>query len=191
MYFNHWKKEWRSIPNLLSLFRLLLVPFYLYLIFHNDTKYGIYPAAAVLILSGITDFFDGQIARRYNQITDLGKFLDPLADKITQLALVLSLAHFNPGISWLVILFIAKELFMLVAGAIGLKRGVNLQGAKWFGKVSTAMIYIIIPILLLFPQISSSFKNILFLIIAFFLAQSFILYIREYQKMFHHHKNSL
>lgn len=184
MYFDNWKEEWTSIPNLLSLFRLVLVPLYLYLIFSAGTKNDIYAAPGVLIVSGVTDFADGQIARRCDQITDLGKFLDPAADKITQLALMISLAYFNPEVSWLVALFIAKELFMVIAGAIGLKRKVNLQGAKWFGKISTAVIYVAIPILLLFPDISATIKNALFLVIAFFLAQSFILYIREYIRMF-------
>src|SRR5699024_6974255 len=105
MYFDNWKEEWKSIPNLLSLFRLVLVPLYLYLIFSAGTKNDIYAAAGVLIVSGVTDFADGQIARRCDQITDLGKFLDPAADKITQLALMISLAYFNPEVSWLVALF--------------------------------------------------------------------------------------
>ncbi|HIY56902.1 MAG TPA: CDP-alcohol phosphatidyltransferase family protein [Candidatus Tetragenococcus pullicola] len=189
MYFENWKEEWKSIPNLLSIFRLLLVPIYLYLTLGADNKQDIYWAAGILIVSGLTDFADGQIARRFDQITNLGKFLDPVADKITQLALLISVAYHNSSIIWLVVLFVIKELFMLVAGAIGLKKKVYLQGAQWFGKVSTAIIYITIPILLIFPQIPEGFKQALFYLIGFYLALSFILYIREYWKMFNKSKN--
>ncbi len=189
MYFKNWKKEWKSIPNLLSLFRLLLVPVYLYLTLGAASKQDIYWAAGVLILSGLTDFADGQIARRFDQITDLGKFLDPAADKITQLSLMISLAHFNPEITWLVALFIVKELFMVIASAIGLKEKVYLQGAAWFGKVSTAIIYIAIPVLLLFPNLPQGFQKFLFYLMGFFLTLSFILYMREYWRMFHDNKS--
>jgi len=105
------------------------------------------------------------------------------------LALLISVAYHNSSITWLVVLFVIKELFMLVAGAIGLKKKVYLQGAQWFGKVSTAIIYIAIPILLIFPDMPEGIKQTIFYCIGFFLALSFVLYIWEYWKMFTKNKN--
>ena len=88
--------EWKwNIPNLLSLLRILLVPVFviLYLLSSDERMDLMYWSFGVLILSGVTDSLDGIIARKCNQITDLGKLLDPVADKLTQVAVVLSLIH--------------------------------------------------------------------------------------------------
>lgn len=85
---SNWRKEIRTIPNLLSLFRVVVLPFYLYLV----AQHSFYLAGVIIAISGLTDFLDGFIARRFNQITKLGKILDPVADKLTQLFLILSMA---------------------------------------------------------------------------------------------------
>ena len=95
---SNWRKEIRTIPNLLSLFRVVLLPFYLYLV----AQHSFYLAGVIIAISGLTDFLDGFIARRFNQITELGKILDPVADKLTQLFLILSMAWQRPLI-WLVL----------------------------------------------------------------------------------------
>ncbi len=77
----NWRKEIQTIPNLLSIFRILLLPIYLYFVLRQS----FYVAGAVIVVSGLSDYLDGVIARRYNQVTDLGKVLDPFADKLTQL----------------------------------------------------------------------------------------------------------
>lgn len=84
----NWRKEIQTIPNLLSIFRILLLPIYLYFVLRQS----FYVAGVVIVVSGLSDYLDGVIARRYNQVTDLGKVLDPFADKLTQLFLILSMA---------------------------------------------------------------------------------------------------
>ena len=87
-----WKKEILSIPNLLSLFRLLLIPVYITIYLNARTKDDYFLAATSLAVSCLTDMIDGKIARRFNMITTVGKLLDPLADKLTQFALILCLS---------------------------------------------------------------------------------------------------
>ena len=85
---SNWRKEIRTIPNLLSLFRVVLLPFYLYLV----AQHSFYLAGVIIAISGLTDFLDGFIARRYGMVTDLGKVLDPVADKLTQVTILLCLS---------------------------------------------------------------------------------------------------
>lgn len=124
---SNWRKEIRTIPNLLSLFRVVLLPFYLYLV----AQHSFYLAGVIIAISGLTDFLDGFIARRFNQITELGKILDPVADKLTQLFLILSMAWQRPLIFLVLGLFIVKEGFMLVAGIVGLRHHVKLCKMVW------------------------------------------------------------
>lgn len=107
---SNWRKEIGTIPNLLSIFRVVLLPFYFYFVLEQS-----FMLAGILIaLSGITDFLDGFIARKFNQITELGKLLDPVADKLTQLVLILSMAWYRPMIWWIFGLFLIKEGFMFL-----------------------------------------------------------------------------
>ncbi len=100
------KKEIFSIPNIMGYFRLLLVPVYLVLYFSaNDTR-GYLTAAAVLAVSALTDMFDGKIARRFNMVTELGKILDPVADKVTHGAVALSLTFRFPLMRYVFFLFL-------------------------------------------------------------------------------------
>ena len=110
----NWRKEIQTIPNLLSIFRILLLPIYLYFVLRQS----FYVAGTIIVVSGLSDYLDGVIARRYNQVTDLGKVLDPFADKLTQLFLILSMAWYRPWLWLLFGLFLIKEGFMFVAGLI-------------------------------------------------------------------------
>lgn len=145
----NWRKEIQTIPNLLSIFRILLLPIYLYFVLRQS----FYVAGTIIVVSGLSDYLDGVIARRYNQVTDLGKVLDPFADKLTQLFLILSMAWYRPWLWLLFGLFLIKEGFMFVAGLIGLSKNIKLSGAKWYGKVATAVIYVGMILLLLFPEL--------------------------------------
>ena len=89
MFIRSWKKDIFSIPNLLSLFRLLLIPVYATLYLNATQRYQYLLAGVILAVSCLTDMIDGKIARKYNMITTLGKILDPLADKLTQLTLTI------------------------------------------------------------------------------------------------------
>lgn len=168
------KKNILTVPNAMSLVRLLLIPLYLWLYM----KKGLYGwALAVLILSGITDILDGKIARQFGQISDVGKLLDPLADKLTQAALIVSLAGRYPRIWLLFALFAVKELLVVGIGLAAFAKTDTVKGAKWFGKVSTAVLEVSMGILIIFPGISPKLAAALLLLSGGFLTFSGIGYI--------------
>ena len=135
-----------NIPNVLSLMRIALIPVFMGLYFaHRDGW-----AFAALLLSGLTDAVDGWIARRFNQITDCGKLLDPLSDKLTQVAVVISVATRYAELWPLAALCFVKETCQAIGGILMLKRQREVRGSLWFGKVSTAVFYGSMLVLVLF-----------------------------------------
>lgn len=147
MKFMHIPWKW-NVPNALSLLRIALVPAFMALyLTHNDGW-----AFGMLALSGVTDMLDGFIARRFNQITDCGKLLDPLSDKLTQIAVVISLTTRYIELLPLAILCFIKEACQAVGGIILLSRRTAVRGSKWFGKLSTVVFYVGMLALVLFPD---------------------------------------
>ena len=135
-----------NVPNGLSLLRIVLVPvFVLLYLFHLD-----YWAFGVLLVSGLTDLFDGMIARRFHQITDCGKLLDPLSDKLTQVAVVIALATRYRELLPLMVLCLLKESCQAVGGLLVLAKHHTVRGSKWFGKASTMIFYGCMLVLVLF-----------------------------------------
>lgn len=177
------KREIFSIPNLMGYFRILLIPVFSWMYCTADSTGDYYAAAVVVGVSGLTDMFDGKIARRFNMITELGKFIDPLADKLTQAALLLCLAVRYPLMRAVLALFVIKEGFMLAMGALLLPRGRKLDGAMWFGKVCTAVLYAVLFLLLLLPGIGTAAANVLIGICGVFLLFSFGMYIPVFRRM--------
>ncbi len=178
------KKSQLNVPNTLSFIRLLLIPAFvaLYLTANekNPTQYRW--AAAVLLLSGLTDIADGIIARRFGQITPLGKLLDPLADKLTQATVCVCLTLRHPKLFFILILFVLKELTMLVAGAFLYKKAQDrpLPGSKWFGKLNTVVFHAVMLGIVAFPELEEGTIFILLLIACGFMLFSFIMYIPEF-----------
>ncbi len=171
-----------TIPNLLSLVRILLIPVFVVLFFREE----IVLAAVVLALSGLTDTLDGYIARHFNMITNLGKVLDPVADKLTQGVVAFCLCVKIPTVIPLLVLLVFKELFMSVAGIWVLKRTGKPFGAFWWGKVSTTIYYIAIIILVL-GETALPYWAILLLVWIPFAALLFslIMYCKIYIKILH------
>ena len=180
MIFRNWKKEILTIPNLLSLFRLVLIPVYatMYLNATDTCHYVL--AGAVLAVSCLTDLIDGKIARKFNMITNLGKVLDPLADKLTQLTLTVCLSMKYPVLYPVLALFVIKELFQLILGIVNLRKGKMLPGALMAGKVCTTVLFISLIALVLFPQMDSTAVTVISVIDTVFLAVSFVSYIHAY-----------
>lgn len=178
------KKDLVKIPNILCYIRFLLIPVFvvLYIKASNSKEYLF--AAMVVLLSGLTDFLDGFIARKFQMVTELGKIIDPLADKLTQASLIFIMVVKIKWMFLLLILFVIMQLFLLTAGLVMLQRGAKLNGAKWFGKVSTTVFYAVMLVLISFPVLSASTTNLLLLICGGFLLLSFLLYIKEYIKMY-------
>lgn len=177
------RKQIFSIPNMLGYFRILLLPLIVWRYVTADSIAEFHMAAVIIGISGITDFLDGFIARKFNMITNLGKIVDPVADKLTQAAIVFSLSFRFQWLIPVVVLFVIKEGFMGIMGVILLKKGKMLNGAKWFGKVSTAVLYVVMFILILAPNIQEQIANTLIVLSGFLLLMSFILYIPVYKKI--------
>ena len=123
-----------KIPNILCYLRILMVPLFLHIYFTAERPQDFYLATLVVMLSGLTDFFDGQIARRCNMITDLGRIIDPLADKLMQLAMLIALTVRVKYMYLLVIFLVLKEVISAVTGFFVMKFAKKrLNGAKWYG----------------------------------------------------------
>lgn len=126
-----------NVPNALSLVRILLVPVFLILYLMRLDWWAI----GVLAFSGITDALDGYIARRFHQITDCGKLLDPISDKLTQVAVLVVLTTRYAELLPLMVLCVIKETCQGIGGVIMLKRHCAVRGSSWFGKLSTVVFY--------------------------------------------------
>lgn len=180
MFKKNLKKEIFTIPNLLSLFRLVLIPVYVHLYLRAVEPREYLVAGGVLALSCLTDLADGKIARHFNMISTLGKILDPVADKLTQFTLVLCLSLKYPVLNPVLALFVVKEAFQLVVGVFHLCKGKMLPGALMAGKVCTAVLFTSLTALVLFPDMSPALVNIIALTDGVFLLISFVSYVLAY-----------
>ena len=172
-----------TIPNILSMFRLALIPVYVTVYLHAKTLKGYLLATVILGVSSLTDCFDGIIARKCNMVSKLGIALDPIADKATQgiLIICLCLRKGNLALWLLFALFVIKEGFMLVMGIVNLRHGKMLKGAIFTGKMSTTVLFISMIALVLFSEsIPDRAVNIIVIICAVFMLISLITYIPAY-----------
>lgn len=170
-----------KLPNILCYVRIIMVPWFLYVYFTAVEPVDYYAATVIVLLSGLTDMLDGQIARRCNMITDLGKIIDPVADKLMQLAMLVALTWNIRYMFFLVIYLVIKEAVSAFTGFLILKkRHRRLDGAKWYGKVSTAVLYIVMLALIAFPHMNSLLQFLLIMICVAALTLSFVMYMRIY-----------
>ena len=172
------RKEIFTLPNILVYIRILLIPFYT--VFYAQGHYGV--SLVLLAVAFFTDFLDGKIARMFNCVTDLGKTLDPIADKLCQFSIALCLMFEYPlMISVAIILFI-KEISMGIMGLVLLDKGGKIFGAKWYGKVSTAFLDVTMVLLLVAPvfnvTISQTVSNALIIACDVILVIVSVLYTR-------------
>lgn len=175
-----WKKEVFTIPNLLSLFRLILIPVYMVIYLNAKGSRDYLTAGVILAVSCLTDMVDGKIARKFNMITTLGKVLDPLADKLTQFSLLLCLA-IRYHVLWTVFsLFVLKELFQLIAGILSVKHGFILKGALISGKVCTTVLFISLVAMVIFYRLSPMMIDIIAMVDGVFLMIAFADYLITY-----------
>lgn len=163
-----------KIPNLITSLRILIIiP---YIIFFLNDNYIL--AVVMLLLSGLSDLLDGIVARKFDQITELGKVLDPVADKLTLLAVVVSLCFKFPEIIPLAIIFFLKDITMIIGGLFLIKKKFEPIAAKWYGKIATAVFYacaVVIVCLKAIFNVSSPQINIILLSITA-LMMTFALY---------------
>lgn len=168
-----------SIPNILSIFRLVLIPFFTYSIVVKD---NFFVAGILLVISGVTDYFDGYIARKFNMKTNLGKILDPLADKFTQLIAVICLAVKGYEVMWFLAGFLfLKDLFLLIGGIMLYQKKDGMVPSNLFGKFATLVFYVAVCLLTLFEQyLSDNVKYIIAVIVVIVCLAAFISYIFKF-----------
>lgn len=168
-----YQKKIITIPNCLSFFRLCLIPVIVWLYCFKKNYMW---TTIVLILSGLTDIADGFIARRFGMISDFGKILDPIADKLTQAATLFCLVtRFHYMVIPLVLLVI-KELFAAITGLMAIHKTKVVVGADWHGKATTVSLYSMMIIHIVWYNISSPVSHILVGICVGIMLMSFVLY---------------
>ncbi|MDO4733230.1 MAG: CDP-alcohol phosphatidyltransferase family protein [Bacillota bacterium] len=171
------KEQILTWPNLLSLFRLLLIPLFSWL-YCSEGRYA--EALFVIIVSALSDVADGFIARKYNMVSDLGKILDPVADKLTQAALLFCLSCHYRWVLPLLIVFSLRELCMLLMAYITILKYASVNSAKWYGKLNTAVMYGVSMLLILFPGMPGTLANALLIFCGLILCITFFLYLIFY-----------
>lgn len=180
MLFKDRKRDIFTIPNVLSLFRLLLIPIYLKLYLTAKEPMQYHAAGIVLAISCLTDAMDGYIARRWNQGSTLGKILDPLADKVTQFSLILCLSIRYTILRAVLVLLVLKEVVQTAFALLYIRKGKVLSGALISGKVCTTVLFVSLTALVLFPQISHRIIDLIAVTDAFFLLVAFFSYLTAY-----------
>ncbi len=165
-----------TIPNLLSIFRIFLIPIFVPVFIITEGEGFSWWPVIILAVSGLTDLLDGFIARRYNQISDLGIILDPVADKLTQIAVCACLTVRYNQLLILLIIYVVKELVMLTGGAIQLKFGGPIPSAKWYGKLSTFQLYVAMGLFLIIPDMNPILINIIIVITIILVLFALVMY---------------
>ena len=156
-------ENWKTVPNLLSFIRILLIPVFAVLFYNGHTI----AAVICLAVSGFSDLIDGKIARKFNQVSNLGKILDPVADKLTvfAIAIILFLKFLQAendtlnAFSWVFLLFIAKDIIMLAFGAFMIAKGMRPSAAEIYGKISTVAFYVVMVFIMAFGPEVGAFRS--------------------------------
>ena len=174
------RKQLFTIPNLLSLLRLCMIPLIIWL-YCTQKNYAL--TAVVLVLSGLTDMVDGYIARRFNMVTDLGKALDPVADKLTQASVMFCLLSRFRMMLVPLLLLIFKEVCNGVISLVVIKKTGKVCGADWHGKVCTWLLYAMIFVHIVWFDISREWTTALIGICVIMMTLSFALYMVRNYKM--------
>lgn len=173
------RREAFSIPNLLSYFRLLLIPLFIVLYMREDFTAALITLAA----SGLSDVLDGRIARKFNMVTDLGKVLDPVADKLTQCAMMFCVAMRYPAMWWLLGIHVVKELIMIAMGCYVLKKTDTVNSAIWVGKLCTGVIYAVMMLHVIDPYLPQSVSLATTVVCAGLILLSLVVYTMRYIKI--------
>lgn len=141
-------ENWNTIPNWLCFLRIALIPVFSVLF----VKEYYIAAFILMIIAALTDLIDGKIARKFNMVSNLGKILDPIADKLSQIAIVIILLikfwTSFPMLKYVLFLFIFKELLMVCGGALLMAKGMRPVAAEMWGKVATTVFYIFMIVII-------------------------------------------
>ena len=162
-----------TVPNILSLFRLMLIPIFVSLYFRRHLPVH---GCMILLISGFTDILDGYIARRFDMTSDLGKILDPVADKLTQAVTLFCLTEKHPLMMLPLFIMLIKESLCAALCFLAIKKSGQVQSSDWHGKLNTAVLYAIFVVHLIWADIPNAFSFSLILISCIIMLFSFALY---------------
>ncbi len=165
-----------TIPNILSFLRLCMIPLIVWLYCGKEDFFW---AGTMLIISGVTDLVDGFLARRFGWVSDLGKILDPIADKLTQAAMLISLVLRYPLVLLPFGLMVVKELFMAITGTMVIQKTGAVFCARWHGKAATVLLYGMMILHVFWGTIPPLYSNLSILAASAMIAVSFVLYGRD------------
>lgn len=168
-----YQKKILTIPNVLSFLRLCLIPVIVWL-YNYKQDYSL--TVLVLLISGVTDIVDGIIARKCNMVSDFGKAFDPVADKLTQMAMLFCLVSRFPYMAVPLVLLVIKEVFTGITALITIKRTNTVKGAVWHGKLTTVALYSMMAIHLIWYNIPHTVSLILVGVCIGIMLMSFIMY---------------
>lgn len=168
----HFQKK--HIPNLLSILRLAMIPIFVYVFFME--KHPRFLSLTIFLLAEITDVIDGYLARKYNWVTEMGKILDPMADKLMQATVLVSLSVVDRIFIWLAGLYFAKEL-LIVTGAIIMTKTEKpvVPPAQWYGKLGSFMFAALVTVFIVYP-VNRTLNVILTIVLACTLMFSLLMY---------------
>lgn len=183
------KKDIFTIPNILTYIRILLVPVFVLVYTNSRSLSGHIWAIAIVAISALTDVVDGIIARKYNMITDLGKIIDPIADKAMQFAMIFCVVVRYRLIWILFAIYAVKELVSLAFSSYLFKRGKHIEGANWAGKLCTVVLYAVMLALIAIPKIPDRIVKIMIAVSGAFMVLAFIVYMSAYIRLLIELKN--
>lgn len=173
----------KNIPNILSVIRIILVFVFVFVFFSANSPIW---ALVIFLTAGATDIVDGYLARRYNWITNLGKILDPLADKLMQCTALVCLCIKQYVPIWFALVFFAKELATLITGLLVIKRRSVVVVSKWYGKAAVCLFYLSIFVCIVFRNFLAENPAIsiaMFAVVAIFAVLAFVGYVKHYSAL--------
>lgn len=186
LYGENMKEKFFTIPNILSIFRIVLIPFIVW----SYTLGRLTFMFALIVTSALTDIVDGIIARKFNMVTAVGKALDPIADKLTLLSLLITMCDYlnSPPIFVLSVIFVVKEIIMGIEGIAIIKVTGTTYSANAVGKAATVALYINIMIHVAWRKIPSSLSAMIIGISIAFVCASLVVYTKQNLRIIKEHK---
>ena len=172
-----------TIPNLLSFFRIALAILFCFLFDSEKTMADNWPAFIVLGLNALSDFLDGKLARALNQVSELGKILDPVADYLTKFALILCFVRKFPGLIGFMLLFLVRVFAVAIAGWKTVQLVGENQGAILAGKADTAVFYAVMLALVIYPQMPAVAAYAMICVSAAMMVIAIVVYQRHFRKL--------
>ena len=174
------KSDFLLLPNILTYVRFLLVPIFIIVYLNAENLSDHVASAIIIVISGITDVADGFIARHWNLISDLGKIIDPIADKAMQFAMMFCVCIRYRWVILLIVIYAVKEIVSALVSAYLFTRGKHIEGAMWCGKLCTVILFIVMLILVAVPHIPAHVITTMIGFAAAFMLLSFVIYMRAY-----------